>query len=206
MNEQELGRKIAKLLDLSAEENIKQGTLYRLQFARREALENYQSTLEIMNSGNSTFVYGGHGQHLNIGKTLLLLIALFAFALVSATYWQFLEKGRSTVDTSILVDGPSTQTYIDNEPELEDDLSTDAYIDNARNLADDVSIDARIDDEPAFEDDVPANARIDNEPEAELDEVLPTDDRIDNEVVLEDEMTTDAPADNELKEWLDSHK
>ena len=40
MNEQELGRKIAKLLDLSAEENIKQSTLYRLQFARRAALEN----------------------------------------------------------------------------------------------------------------------------------------------------------------------
>ena len=49
MNEQELGREIAKLLDYSADENIKQSTLYRLQSARRAALQNSQSTLEIMN-------------------------------------------------------------------------------------------------------------------------------------------------------------
>lgn len=204
MNEQELGRKIAKLLDFSAEENIKQSTLYRLQFARRAALENCQPKLDIMNSGKGTSVYGGHDQHLNMGKLLLLLIALFAFAMVSATYWQFLEKGRTGLDTTILGDDLSTETYIDNETELDDDLSIDAYIDNMRKLVDDLSTDARIDNEPALEDDVPADARIDNE--AELDEVLPTDDRVENEAVLEDDMTADAPVENELEEWLDSHK
>ena len=204
MNEQELGRKIAKLLDLSAEENIKQSTLYRLQFARRAALENCHPALGIMNSGNGTSVYGGHDQHLNIGKLLLLLVALFVFAVVSANYWQFLEKGRSAVDTTMLVDDPSTQTYIDKDPELDDDLSIDEYIDNVRKLVDDLSTDARTENEPALEDDVPADARIDNEPE--LDDDMPADDRIENEAVLEDDMTTDAPVDNELEEWLDSHK
>ena len=204
-----MGRKIAKLLDLSAEENIKQSTLYRLQFARRAALENCQPTLEIMNSGNGTSVYGGHDQHLNIGKLLLLLIALFAFALVSATYWQFLEKARSPIDTTILVDDLSKETYIDNEPELDDDLSIEAYIDNVRKLVDDLSTDARIDDEAALEDRVPADVRIDIDDsgsEPELDDDMPADDRIENETVLEYDMTTDAPVDNELEEWLDSHK
>ena len=56
MNEQELGKEIAKLLNHSINENMKQSTVYRLQSARRAALQNSQSTLEIMNSGNNTSV------------------------------------------------------------------------------------------------------------------------------------------------------
>ena len=204
MNEHELGKEIAKLLDLSTGE-IKQSTLYRLQSARRVALENYQPTVEIINSGNGTSLLGGHDQHLNTGKLLLLLIVLFAFAVVSATYWQFLEKSRSAIDNTILVDDLSTENYyIDKEYELDDDLSIDDYIDNVRKLVDDFSTDAGIDNEPELEDDMPADARIDNEPELEDD--MSTDARIDNEPELEDGMSTDARIDNELDEWLGSNK
>ena len=188
MNEQELGREIAKLLDYSADENIKQSTLYRLQSARRAALQNSQSTLEIMNSGNNTYVYGEHDEHFNTGKLLLLILALFAFTLVSATYWQFLEKNKSTVDTTILIDDLSTETYFDNESDLIDDLLTETYSDNESDLTDSSPAEARIYDESELSNDVPTEAHIDHESE-----------RV-------DDMPIDARIDNELDEWFDSNK
>ena len=188
MNEQELGKEIARYLDVGANETIKQSTLYRLQSARRTALENCQPALEIINSGNGTSVYGGHGEHFKTGKLLLLLIVLFVFALVSATYWQFLEKSKSAVDTTILVDDLPTDAYIDNEPELDDDLSIDTYIDNVLQLVDDLSAEERIDNEPELADDVSTDAAIDDEPE-----------------LAEDDLPTDARIDNEIDEWLDSN-
>ncbi|PXW87592.1 uncharacterized protein DUF3619 [Nitrosomonas sp. Nm84] len=201
MNEQEMGKEIARLLDFGASETIKQSTLYRLQSARRAALENCQPTLEIINSGNGTSVYGGHDEHFNTGKLLLLLIALLTFAVVSTTYWQFLEKGKST---TMLVDDLSTEAYIDNEPELADDLSLDGYIDNVRQLVDDLSTDAQIDSESEQVDDISIDASIDNEPE--LIDDIPTDTPIDNESELADDLLTDDRTNVELNEWLDSNK
>jgi hypothetical protein len=212
VNEQELGKEIAKLLDLGTDE-IKQSTLYRLQSARRVALENYQPTLEIINSGNDISLLGGHNQHFNfnIGKLLLVSIVLFAFAVISATYWQFLEKSKSAIDTTILVDDLPTETYyIDNAHELDDNLSIDDYIDNVRKLVDDFSADAGIESEPVPEpeselkDDMSTDIRADNEPELE-DDVL-TEARIDNVPELEDDISTDARVDNDLDEWPDSNK
>lgn len=114
MNEQELGKRIAKLLDCSADETIKQSTLYRLQSARRAALENCQPTVKIINSGNGSSVYGGHGRHFNAGKLLLLLTILFV--LVSTVYWQFLDNNKyAAIDTMILADDLPIDAYIDNE-------------------------------------------------------------------------------------------
>ena len=189
MNEQELGKEIARFLDFGADETIKQSTLYRLQSARRAALENCQPTLRIINSGDGTSVYGGHGEHFNTGKLLLLLIVLFTFALVSATYWQFLEKSKSAIDNTILVDDLSIDTHMGNESELGDESSLDAYIDNVLQLVDDLSEGAHIDNEPERIDDMPADARSDDEPE--LTDELPIDTHVDN---------------NELDEWLDSNK
>lgn len=193
MNEQELGKEIAKLLDHSINENMKQSTVYRLQSARRAALENCQPTLKIMNSGDGTSVYGGHDGYFNIGKLLLLLTALFAFVLVSTTYWQFLEKSKYTTvdDIEILVDDAPTDTYIDNVLELVDvvdDLPTDTRIDNELEQTDNLPTDARIDDEPELADNLPAaNAHVDN--------------------VLEqvDDLPTDTHIDNEFDKWLDSN-
>lgn len=204
MNEQEMGKEIARLLDFGANKTIKQSTLYRLQSARRAALENYHPTLEIINSGNGTSVYGGHDEHFNAGKLLLLLIALLTFAVVSTTYWQFLEKGKST---TMLVDDLSTETYIDNEPELVDDLSLDGYIDNVRQLVDDLSTDAQIDSEFESEqiDDVSTDFHMDNE--SDLIDDIPTDASTDDEPELIDDLSTTGDRTNvELNEWLDSNK
>lgn len=190
MNEQELGKEIARCLDIGANETIKQSTLYRLQSARRKALENCQPTTEVINSGNGTSVYGGHDGYSKTGKLLLLVIALFVFTLVSTTHWQFLKKNKSAIntDTTILVDDLPSDTYINNEPELDGDLSMDTYIDDVLQLIDDVSADKRIDSESELADDVTAtDAASDDEPER-INE-LPTDTRIDNE----------------FDEWLDSN-
>jgi len=204
MNEQELGKEIAKFLDYSANENIKQSTLYRLQSARRAALENYQPTLEIINSGNNTSIYGGHNEHFNAGKLLLLLIALFAFALVSATYWQFLEKGKSAVDTTILIDDLSTETFFDNESDLVDDLLKETFFDNEPDVADNISTDVRIDNGSELANRITTESRIYNEPA--IPSGKSTDAHIDHESELDDDMPTDTRIDNELDEWFDSNK
>lgn len=189
MNEQELGKEIARFLEFGADETIRQSTLYRLQSARRAALENCQPTLKIINSGDGTSVYGGHDEHFNTGKLLLLLIALCTFVLVSATYWQFLEKSKPALDTTVLVDDLSRDAHMGNEPDLDDNLSIDAYIDNVLKLVDDLSVDAHVDNESELINDMQTDARIDDEPE--LTDELPTDIEVDN---------------NELDEWLDSNK
>lgn len=193
MNEQELGKEIAKLLDHSVNENMKQSIVYRLQSARRAALENCQPTLKLMNSGNGTSVYGGHDGYFNIGKLLLLLTALFTFFLVSTTYWQFLEKGKYAAvdDTEILVDDSPADTYFDNVLELVD-------------VVDDLPADTHIDNEPEQIDNLPADARIDNEPELATD--LPTADaHVDNVLEQIDDLPTDTRIDNEFDKWLDSN-
>ena len=191
MNEQELGKEIAKLLNHSINENMKQSTVYRLQSARRTALEHCQPTLKIMSSGNGTSVYGGHDGYFNIGKLLLLLTVLFAFVLVSTTYWQFLEKGKYTTvnDTELLADDVPTDTYMDNEFELVDDVPTDTYMDNEFELIDDV----------------PSDTPVDNELELELADDLPTDTLVDNELELADDLPTDTGIDHKFDKWLDSN-
>ncbi len=204
MNEQELGREIAKLLDFSANEHMKQSTVYRLQSARRAALEHCQPTLEIINSGNGTSVYGGHDPHFHTGKLLLLLIMLFAFALVSATYWQFLEKGKSAIDSTVLIDDLSSEAVIDNERETTEDLSIDNYIDNVLKMVDDISTDARIDHESDRGDDIPVDVRANDE--SELDDDISSDSRIDIDhgAELTNESSANVPVDNEIDEWLGS--
>lgn len=220
MSEQKLGKEIAKLLDFSADENIKQSTLYRLQSARRAALENYESaTLKIMNTGNGTSVYSEHDGYMNTGKLLLLLTVLVTFALVSATYWQFLEKGRYAAidDTTILTHDFPADAHIDNVLELVDDLLIDTR-DDEPGLTDDLLADTR-DDEPELTDAFPADARIDNESELtddlpadtrtddgfELTDGFPADTHNDNALELVDDLPTDTHADNEFEKWLDSN-
>lgn len=114
MNEQELGKKIAKILDFSADENIKQSTLYRLQSARRAALENYHPTPKIMNLGSGASVYGGHGAHLPAAKLLLLLTLLFV--LTNIVYSQFGDTDKNAaIDAMLLADDLPIDAYIDNE-------------------------------------------------------------------------------------------
>ncbi len=206
MNEQELGKGIAKLLDVSANENIKQSTLYRLQSARRAALENCQSKFEIINSGNGTSIYGEHDSHFHFytGKLIWLLLMLFAFALVSTTYWQFLEKSKSSIDATVLSDDLSTLTADDNEQGLMDDLSIDAYIDDESDLVDDVSADAGIDNESENGDGLSTDVHINEELEPDHD--VSPDARIENESELTNDLSTNTHIDNEIDELLGSNK
>lgn len=115
MNEQELGEKITRLLDRGAAENIKQSTLYRLQSARRAALENCQPTEKIINAGVGISARGGHDWHFNAGKLLLLATLLVVFA--SIVYWHIpLENDdNATIDTMMLADDLPIDAYVDNE-------------------------------------------------------------------------------------------
>ena len=126
MNEQELGKEIAKLLDYSASDSIKQSTAYRLQSARRAALEHYQPALKIVNSGNGTSIFSGHDWHFNTGKLILLVMVFFAFVVGSTSYWKFLEKSRHDVgNDSILIDSFSTEDQNDSELEWKSEFPAD---------------------------------------------------------------------------------
>lgn len=115
MNEQEFGIEISKLLDQSSDQTIKQSTLYRLQLARRVALENCQPTLNIIRSGNGTSVYGKHSGHFYAGKVLLLITVLFI--LMNIIYYQFWDNNDkyAAIDTMILADDLPIDAYITNE-------------------------------------------------------------------------------------------
>lgn len=201
MNEQELGKEIAKLLDLSAAENIKQSTLYRLQSARRAALDNCQPTLEILNSGNGASVFGVHPPHFHPGKLLLFLVILFVFTMVPATYWQFLERGKSS-DTTVLVDNLPTESVVDDEHEL-----IEEYLDDVLKLVDDLSTNVRIDAAAETQDDVSADVPpLLSEPEvtSDMPADMPAEASIESTTESIENAPIDVRTDNELDEWLGS--
>jgi len=114
MNEQEFGKEISRLLDQGADQTIKQSTLYRLQVARRAALENCQPTMNIIQSGNGTSVYGRHSGHMYAMKELLLMTVLFI--LMNIVYYQFWDNDKyAAIDTMILADDLPIDAYIANE-------------------------------------------------------------------------------------------
>ncbi|WP_160817978.1 DUF3619 family protein [Nitrosomonas oligotropha] len=114
MNEQEFGKEISRLLDQGADQTIKQSTLYRLQVARRAALENCQPTMNIIQSGNGTSLYGRHSGHMYAMKVLLLMTVLFI--LMNIVYYQFWENDKyAAIDTMILADDLPIDAYIANE-------------------------------------------------------------------------------------------
>ncbi|MBX9895499.1 MAG: DUF3619 family protein [Nitrosomonas sp.] len=115
MNEHEFGKKVVTLLDQSTNETIKQSTLYRLQSARRAALEQCEpESLKLINSGRGNSVYGRSGGHHDAGKLLLLLTVLFIFMNVFLS--QFFEHDNNmAIDVQILADELPVDAYIDNE-------------------------------------------------------------------------------------------
>lgn len=114
MNEREVGRKIAQVLDRGLDD-IRHGTLNQLQSARRAALENHGMAETIITAGRATAARSGHGWQIKTGK-LLSLIALL-FALVSIAYWQALYHSDEDeeIDIMLLVDDLPVNAYLDNE-------------------------------------------------------------------------------------------
>lgn len=201
MNEQELGKEIAKLLDLTAAENIKQSTLYRLQSARRAALDHCHPTLEIMNSGNGTSVFGVHAPHFHPAKFLLFLVILFVFTMVPATYWQFLERGKLS-NNAELVHSLPTESAVDDEHEL-----IDEYIDDVLKLVDDLSTNVRIDAAPEeMEDGLSAETpSLMSEPEVDTDIPAETSIETTTDPIEIENAPIDVRVDNERDEWLNPH-
>lgn len=115
MNEPELGRKIAQLLDRGLD-NIEQNTLNRLQSARRASLENRLVVEEtLVPAGDGAAVRDGYFRNFNT-KNLLSLVALL-LVLASFSYWQTLQYGdeNEEIDILLLTDDLPINAYLDNE-------------------------------------------------------------------------------------------
>ena len=114
MNEPQAGEKIAQILDQGLD-NIKQGTLDRLQSARRASLENYRSADTIVNVGRGASARNGHEWHLK-SRRLVSLVSLL-LALMGIVYWQSLQQSdeNEDIDIMLLIDDLPVNAYLDNE-------------------------------------------------------------------------------------------
>lgn len=115
--EDRMGKEVAKLLNHSLGE-IDQNTLYRLQSARRAALENYQPTEKIFYVGAGISAHGGQGRfftHANTNKLLLSVIVLFI--LLGSIYWKvnYEIDENAAIDTMILADELPIDVYLNDE-------------------------------------------------------------------------------------------
>lgn len=114
MNEPELGRRVARLLDHGLDD-IKQSTVNQLQSARRAALENYHMAEEIVTAGHGVSARGAHDSHVRTRKLLSLVTLLFA--LLSVIYWQTLQQNdeNEEIDIMLLVDDLPINAYLNDE-------------------------------------------------------------------------------------------
>lgn len=114
MNESELGRKVARLLDHSLD-NIDQRTLSRLQSGRKASIENYREYEMLATTGESPNISKPHSPYLNI-KNILPLVTLLLI-LVSYTYWQSFQYSdeNDEIDILLLADDLPINAYLDNE-------------------------------------------------------------------------------------------
>jgi hypothetical protein len=113
MSEPEIGRKITQMLDHGLDD-MKQGTLNRLQAARRAALENYHLAEATISVGQGASAHGHDGHHR--ARKLLSVIALL-FVIAGITYWQTLQPGDESedIDIMLLVDDLPVNAYLDDE-------------------------------------------------------------------------------------------
>ena len=117
-NDTELGSKVARLLDRSLDD-IKQGTLYRLQSARRASLEDYRvaETDAVAIGGGVGMLtrsgYNAHDRHFN--AKMLLLLATLLLALAGTAYWQILQQDddNEEIDSLLLSDDLPINAYLD---------------------------------------------------------------------------------------------
>ena len=114
MRESDVGRRVAHLLD-NGLDHIRQGTLNRLESARRASLENYHVVEAMVDAGQGASARTGSDWHSGARK-LLSAIAL-VFALASVVYWQALQPGdeNEEIDIMLLVDDLPIDAYLDDE-------------------------------------------------------------------------------------------
>ena len=117
MNEQELATKIVQHLDQGLG-SLKQGTLYKLQSARKVALDRYreapQPAFGLAWAGDIAFQVS-HSRHFSVrnvlGAGLLLLSVIFV------TYWQVAIQGNdiADIDASLLSGDLPIDAYLDSD-------------------------------------------------------------------------------------------
>src|SRR5689334_22478406 len=117
MNEQDLAGKIVQRLDHGLS-NLKQGTLYQLQAARKAALEQYreapQPVLGLAWASNMALQIS-QSRHFNLRN--LLAVGLLLLSLIGATYWQIAMQGNdiADIDASLLSGDLPIADYLDND-------------------------------------------------------------------------------------------
>lgn len=115
MNEEDALRKnIAKLLDQSLT-NVNQNTLYRLQAARRIALDRLNPSEKIIHTGQGLSAHnGGHHWHFDLTKLFWLVLFLLAFVWATILGKSYLENDEiALIDTMILADDLPIDVFID---------------------------------------------------------------------------------------------
>lgn len=115
MNEEEaVGKNIAKLLDESLV-NINQNTLYRLQAARRTALDRLHPSEKIVHTGFGLSAHnGGHHWHFDLTKLFWLVLFLLAFIWATILGKSYFENDEiAVIDTRILADDLPVDIYVD---------------------------------------------------------------------------------------------
>ncbi len=118
MNEQELAGRIVQHLEQGLGD-IKQGTLYQLQSARKAALDRHrevpQSAFGLAWAGNIAF-HVTHSRYFNIRNVLML--ALLVLSLVGVTYWQAVihpTNEIAEIDASLLTGELPINAYLDSD-------------------------------------------------------------------------------------------
>ena len=124
MNEQDLGQKVARLLNASLDD-LDQDTLDRLKAARMKALENTLQTEAAVTdnayTGTVSVLQGGDGDDgWNYSTRKLVSLILLLLALAGVFYWQTArfdtsDTDEDEVDMLLLVDDLPVDAYLDDE-------------------------------------------------------------------------------------------
>lgn len=126
MNEEEkTGRTVARLLNSSLTD-VTPGTLYRLQAARRAALEHYQPAEKVVHAGAGISAQGGHHHWFSAHAGRLLLTASLLLFLAIHSYLQMNNRSENTLlaPTILISDPPAGSQEIEdtaNEYEAADE-------------------------------------------------------------------------------------
>ena len=115
MNEIDLWRKIARHLEQGANQ-LRQGTLYRLQAARNAALQKYHAEPAFGLAGEGLAASRlRHGQLLRV--RFLLPLALVLLSLGGIVYWQTAKQsnGIEEIDVHLLTDDLPINAYLDKD-------------------------------------------------------------------------------------------
>jgi hypothetical protein len=115
MNEQDFARKVVANLDQGLV-RIKEGTLYRLQSARNNALNHYREPSApiagLVWAGEVAFRLG-HSRYLN-GRNAMAA-ALLVLSLIGVSYWRVQTSDIADIDAGLLACELPINAYLDND-------------------------------------------------------------------------------------------